>query len=519
MVISICPASVFILLLSCYLLPFCFAKDTISALDGFLSEKETIISAGKIFELGFFTPGKESVKTYVGIWYYRSDPKIIVWVANRDSPLTDNMGVFGIAEDGNLVIFENEKQIWKTNLPGWIPFKGMMKLLDSGNLVLTKGDEESDSISVIWESFKNNPTDTFLPGMKMDEELEMVSWASPDNPAQGAFRFQQEGDQYIIRKNRSMIYWKSGVSGDFISDDILPTISSLLLNTNGSNFDPTTFIRNGSYSRNITTSSSSSKTNMNMRLVLNSNGTLQYFTRVKVSAQWVLSWLEPQDPCNVFKACGNSASCNSKNNKSMCECLTGFKSMSPDNWNSGDFSEGCRRTMPICSNKVEKSQIFSSLKVIKVGKADVNFEANSVNECIEECLKACECQAYSFTTPETSTLRGVTANKTCWIWSDDLNNIQLTDTDDGHEIYLRMQQNIGAEANQTKQDEGHEESNKQFKQWPLAFAVTAAIVIALAFTVFYIYTRKATVNKKGGILEEEIYATKTIDEEEPLTSA
>ncbi|KAK1566953.1 hypothetical protein Q3G72_006486 [Acer saccharum] len=276
--------------------------------------------------------------------------------------------------------------------------------------------------------------------MFMDEKLILVSWASPDDPAQGEFQFRMEDKQCIIRKAKSTYHWKSGVSGDFISDDILPTVSSLLLNTSGSNFDPRTLIRGRNYSNNM----SSSKTNMNMRL----------------------------DPCNVFRACGNSASCNSKNNKSMCECLPGFEPISPDNWDSRDFSEGCRRSLPICSNKVEKIQSFRPLQVIKVGRADMNFDANSENECKEECLKACDCQAYSFKMPENSQLRGDTANKACWIWSDDLNNIQLNDTDEGHEIHLRMQLNIVAEANQTKQDE----SNKQFKQWPLAFAVTAAIL-------------------------------------------
>ncbi|TXG55292.1 hypothetical protein EZV62_020548 [Acer yangbiense] len=171
---------------------------------------------------------------------------------------------------------------------------------------------------------------------------------------------------------------------------------------------------------------------MNMRLVMNSNGTLQYFTRVNESAQWDLSWLEPHDLCNVFRACGNSASCNSKNNKSMCKCLPGFEPISPHNWDSRDFSEGCRRSLPICSNKVEKIQSFRPLQVIKVGKADMDFDANSENECKKECLKGCNCQAYSFKMPENSQLR-----------------------------YL-----------------------------------TVAIVIALAFTVFYIYTGKAIVNKK-----------------------
>ncbi|KAK3184279.1 hypothetical protein Dsin_031565 [Dipteronia sinensis] len=361
-----------------------------------------------------------------------------------------------------------------------------MKLFDSGNLILIKEDEESNSVRVIWESFKN-PTDTFLPGMFMDEKLILVSWKRPDDPAKGVYQFQKEDKQYSIRREKSTYHWKSGVSGDFINDDILPTVSSLLLNTSGCDFNITKLFPNSTQN----TSSSSCKTNM--RLVMNSDGHVQYFTRLRGNSTW---W-EPQDPCNMFKVCGNSASCDSKNSLT-CKCLPGFEPSSPDNWGSGEFSEGCRRSLSICSKKAEKILSFRSLKVIKVGKADVNFDANSENECKEECLKACECQAYSFKTPQTSTLRrGVTANKACWIWSDDLNNIQLTDTD-GHEIHLRMQLNISAEANQTKPDEGHDESNKQFKQWPLAFAVTAAIVIALAFTVFYIYTRKATVNQKEG---------------------
>ncbi|KAK1566937.1 hypothetical protein Q3G72_006301 [Acer saccharum] len=266
--------------------------------------------------------------------------------------------------------------------------------------------------------------------MFMDEKLILVSWASPDDPARGEFSFQKKEKQYIIKKEKSTYRWKSGVSGDFISDDILPTVSSLLLNAS----------RNGNYSRNKATSSSSSETNTNMRLVMNSNGTLQYFIQVNEADLWDLSWSEPQDLCNVFRACGSSASCNIKNNKLMCECLPGFEASSPDKWKSGVFSEGCRRTMPICRNKVEN---FVPLNVSKVGKTDMNFWANNESECKEKCLKGCVCQAYSFKMPENSQLRGV-ANKTCWIWSDDLNNIQLDDTDGRHVIYLRVQPNISA---------------------------------------------------------------------------
>ncbi|KAL5797736.1 hypothetical protein ACOSQ2_002556 [Xanthoceras sorbifolium] len=127
MVISIsllaCKTCIFILLLSFYL-PFSFARDTITLNDS-ISDGETILSIGEIFELGFFIPGKGS----------NNDPRryTIVWVANRDSPLNKNNGVFGLAEDGNLAIFdEHKKSIWKANVS--VPPKGMVKLLDSGNL-------------------------------------------------------------------------------------------------------------------------------------------------------------------------------------------------------------------------------------------------------------------------------------------------------------------------------------------------------------------------------------------------
>ncbi|KAK1568084.1 hypothetical protein Q3G72_020392 [Acer saccharum] len=79
--------------------------------------------------------------------------------------------------------------------------------------------------------------------------------------------------------------------------------------------------------------------------------------------------------------------------------------------------------------------------------SDVSVEASSEYECKEELLKDCNCQAYSFKMPENSQLRGVvTLNPTCWIWSEDLNNIQFNDTDGGREIHLRVQPNIGADS-------------------------------------------------------------------------
>jgi hypothetical protein len=60
--------------------------------------------------------------------------------------------------------------------------------MDSGNLVL----RDEQYVMTLWESFQN-PADTFLPGMKMDEELTLTSWIGDDgDPGTGNFTFKQD---------------------------------------------------------------------------------------------------------------------------------------------------------------------------------------------------------------------------------------------------------------------------------------------------------------------------------------
>ncbi|KAK0588839.1 hypothetical protein LWI29_006106 [Acer saccharum] len=61
--------------------------DTISANQS-LSGDQTIVSAGGVFALGFFKPGNSS-NYYIGIWYKKMSRQNVVWVANRDKPISD----------------------------------------------------------------------------------------------------------------------------------------------------------------------------------------------------------------------------------------------------------------------------------------------------------------------------------------------------------------------------------------------------------------------------------------------
>jgi hypothetical protein len=114
---------VLLLILSYYTACFSVAGDTLSAGQS-LSESDTLLSQGIKFELGFFSPGSP-FKIYLCIWYKKFDVKEIVWVANRENPLSDPSSLrLNLSEDGNLLLFGSSSNIpfWLTNLtfPGSI---------------------------------------------------------------------------------------------------------------------------------------------------------------------------------------------------------------------------------------------------------------------------------------------------------------------------------------------------------------------------------------------------------------
>lgn len=102
-----------------------------------ISVGQTLISAGKVFELGFFSPGN-SGKRYIGLWYKNITVRKIVWVANRENPLpaTDSASSLVIGSDGNLRLLDGMRNtFWSTNVS--LPSNNTVAvLLDKGDLVL-----------------------------------------------------------------------------------------------------------------------------------------------------------------------------------------------------------------------------------------------------------------------------------------------------------------------------------------------------------------------------------------------
>ncbi|KAG6738989.1 hypothetical protein POTOM_058624 [Populus tomentosa] len=399
--------------LLCSSLLCCFARDTITRASSLITNDggETLVLAGKRFELGFFAPEQSSVyRSYVGIWYYRSNPRIYVWVANRDQPLLDDGAVLAVTEDGNLKILEkNGDPFWSTGLELTSkPANGLAKLLDSGNLVLC--DSNTPLTTILWQSFQH-PTDTFLPGMKMSGDLKLTSWKSQVDPIEGNFKFQldKEKNQFVIL-NDFIKYWTSGESSDFFSSERMP---------DGIAFFLSNFTRSVPNSEGSKTTSSPSDYN-NSRIRLDFKGELQYWN-FDANTNWAKLWWEPRDNCSVFNACGNFGSCNLYNSF-PCRCLPGFVPNSQENWRKGVFSDGCIRSSAVC------------------GKHDTSFVVEDEKQCRQKCLiNTCQCQAYSFVKEEVNRRRGrQSGTNTCLIWMDDLKDLQEEYSHDGPDLFVRV---------------------------------------------------------------------------------
>lgn len=135
-------------------------NDTITS-TRFIRDPETIISSNGDFKLGFFSPEK-STHRYVAIWYLAET--YIIWIANRDQPLSDlsGPGVFKIHKDGNLVVLNAQNRvIWSTNV-SITATNTTAQLDDSGNLIL----RDVTNGKTLWDSF-THPADAAVPSMKI----------------------------------------------------------------------------------------------------------------------------------------------------------------------------------------------------------------------------------------------------------------------------------------------------------------------------------------------------------------
>ncbi|MED6149198.1 hypothetical protein PIB30_060183 [Stylosanthes scabra] len=379
-----------------------WTKDFLSSGQNITGTTSVLSSANHKFVLGFFSLPGSPTPSYLGIWYnqtqYPSKLPTVVWVANRDNPVTgsSNYGVFQFSQDGNLVVTDSSGvTYWSSKL---------------------EGPNSSASIT---------PTDTFLPGMKMDADLKLVSWSSDNDPKRGSYIFMMDPTEdapYIILKNYQR-YWQRG--NHLISGSVFHSVVYLL-----NNFSSTT--TDAAHEEHSRTNNDDGYENT--RLVIKSNGELQFLDWNHSKSDWMVRWKAPHSFCDVHNACGPYTSCNVKNHD-RCKCLAGFKQ-------SG--GTGCSRRSGKASCGV-RSIFLELVKMKSTGIPDEMVAAESKRECMEICRHRCpNCQAYSYDASATKnhSHRDVS---TCWLWArKDLNTLEqcyhvdLDEQDDCRNISVRL---------------------------------------------------------------------------------
>ncbi|XP_072966501.1 G-type lectin S-receptor-like serine/threonine-protein kinase B120 isoform X3 [Typha angustifolia] len=407
----------------CFASLLCHATDTLTPGQS-LRDGEKLISARKIFELGFFSRPGKSTRRYVGVWYYNLSADPVLWVANRDAPIADSSGRLAINTDGNLVVVDKNKNIlWSSNTRVESN-DSTVQLLDTGNLVL------NNSGTVAWQSF-DHPTDTFLPGMKVGLDLQsnvnqlLTSWKSADDPGVGNFSMgidPKRSTQIIIWKGTKP-WWRSGPWNGQVFVGIQNMVPTYIYGFRLSNFlqeQKMYFYYTGYDSSH--------------HYVLTSDGIDKYMEWSQDTKSWHTPFAQPITRCEHYNECGNYGSCSDENSP-ICTCLKGYVPVNDSEWNSGNWNSGCvKRTLFQCerntsasSNGTVKDDGFWKMEQVKLPDlSDWYSEVLTEDGCRVTCLSNCSCKAYAYTS-------GIG----CLIWGQDLVDIHIFSSG-GEDMYLRL---------------------------------------------------------------------------------
>lgn len=460
------------------------ALDSISLNESISGDKTIVSSKGK-FELGFFTPGKSSSsKHYIGIWYKQVSDQTVVWVANRDAPISDISSSVLKLLDGNLVL-SNEVGIpvWSTNLSSSTRVVGSLRatLQDDGNFVLKDG---SSSSKPLWQSF-DFPTDTWLPGSKLGrnditkQTQHLTAWKNPEDPGSGLFSLELDPNgtsAYFIMWNRTKQYWSSGTW----VDNMFSLVPEMRLNYIYNFSFVTDKVNNESYF-----TYSMYNASVISRFVMDVSGQAKQFTWLESSKQWNLFWGQPRQQCEVYALCGAFGRC-TENSSPICSCVSGFKPKSDVEWELKEYSGGCtRRTNLSCENQVSNGNTDRFLLMPYVQLPDTPQSVAVVNErdCASRCLNNCSCNAYSY------------ENGQCETWNGDLLDMrQLQQSDSSaRSLYLRLA--ASEFSNSSKKSTG----------MIIGIAVGSAAGLAIVLVLVFILRRRRIVGK-GKTVEGSLVA-------------
>ncbi|KAK8477758.1 hypothetical protein V6N11_008877 [Hibiscus sabdariffa] len=346
----------------------------------------TLVSSGKTFELGFFSPG-ESNNYYLGIWY-KSFPDTVVWVGNREKPVTDSHAFLNISSTGNLFIFDGQNTtIWSTN-SSRAARNPTAQLLDSGNFVVKDADADEVTESYLWESF-DFPSDTQLPGMKLGRNFKtgrnryLTAWKGVNDPSPGDFTFRVDDiglPQFVLRQGTEKRF-RTGVWNGIRFSGLPLRVSPLIKNI---------FV---AHTEEVYHMYEVMDKSVLSRVMVNESGLLQRLVSYENTSEWTNMYTMQNDKCDDYARCGPNGICKI-NQTPICECLEGFVPRSEREWPVLNWTGGCVRRTPLDCLKREGFLKIENVKLPDL--LDFKFDERlNLKDCRAECLKNCSCTAYA----------------------------------------------------------------------------------------------------------------------------
>lgn len=387
-----------------------------------------LISDDGTFALGFFSTRKHY---YVGIWYNNIPKDNVVWVANRDTPITDpSSTTLALTNGSNLVVSNAKGQLlWMANINATRNFSPEMAggeaILDnSGNFIL----RASNGV-ILWQSF-DYPTDTQLPGMNLrlthnsHAPQRLISWKDPQDPSPGSFSAGADPKEFLQRFiwNGSRPYWRSPVWSNYLMvGSYLDIIKSTIYFT----------IRR--IDNEIFMSFDLPGDSSTVKIKMDSLGKVTILVWNKSSMlEWDILQAGPSHECSTYGYCGPFGYCDGSEPTATCKCLDGFEPINDNDKTNNRFLGGCQRKDAL---RCGQENSFLTLTNMKVPDLFLYVKNRNFDECRVECISNCSCTAYAYANMSTTAING--DDTRCLIWMGDLIDMEKLIAH-GENLYIRV---------------------------------------------------------------------------------
>ncbi|XP_021318960.1 G-type lectin S-receptor-like serine/threonine-protein kinase B120 [Sorghum bicolor] len=392
-----------------------------------LFPKDTLISAGRDFALGFFSPTNSSNKLYIGIWYNNLPERTVVWIANRDSPITaPTSAKLAISNNSGLVLSDSQGHIFWTATSNTSGGPGAFAvLLSSGNFVLRSPNDMD-----IWQSF-DHPTDTILPTMRLmlsyksQPATHLFAWKGPDDPSTGDISISMDpgssGLQMFIW-NGTLPYFRSSVVSDVLvsrgvyqTNSTSATYQAMIVDTGDELYYTFTVLAGSPY----------------LRILLHYTGKTRLLIWENSTSSWAVIGEAPSVGCDLYASCGPFGYCDRTKAMPTCQCPDGFELV-----DSLNFSRGCQRKEEL---KCRTENYFLTMPNMKIPDKFLYIRNRTFDQCAAECARNCSCIAYAYSNLSAAGIMGEASR--CLVWTHHLIDMEKASLLEN--LYIRLGESPG----------------------------------------------------------------------------